>query len=269
MEPEKQVEKQVDDHDCREITTRLRENIDLPPVDLTADLKLVRGVGPATEQKLKRDGYGTLHDLAEHPRWGERAQNVLESIDSRTIHLEQKVGDREILGLYEQREVVFYDIETMGLRDCPLFLTGLLYTEEDGLVVKQYLARGLDEEGVVLSLLAGTLREYDCIITYNGKRFDIPFTRQRMTRHDVDHCREHAHADLMYAARRQWTLSNYKLSTVEREVLGEERVDDVPSSQVPHIYNKYLREGDLGVLEGVLEHNLDDLVSLAQIVNLL
>lgn len=262
-------EQEISDHRCREITTRIGETLLLPKNHPATNLCLVKGIGESTERALKAQGYETMEHLAGHPHWGYRARQVLDTIESRTIHLKHKVEDGCLLGLYDPGEVVFFDIETMGLHDCPLFLAGLLYVDNEDIVVQQILARNIEEEADVLQILADTLAGHECIITYNGKRFDIPFTRQRMRRHDVEHCERHAHSDLMYAARRRWTLPNYKLTTVEREVLGMYREDDVPSSQIPHIYNRYLRQDDLSILEGVLEHNVQDLVGLARLTALL
>jgi len=57
-------------------------------------------------------------------------------------------------------------------------------------------------------------------------------------------------------------LENCSLSTVEREILGVYRENDVPGYLVPEIYFRYLRTGDARDIKGVFEHNLQDILSL-------
>jgi hypothetical protein len=74
--------------------------------------------------------------------------------------------------------------------------------------------------------------------------------------------------DLLYWARRLWrrVLPDCSLSTVEREILGIRRQLDVSGFEVPGIYLEYLRSGRPGRLEAVLEHNLQDVRSLVELL---
>jgi uncharacterized protein len=56
---------------------------------------------------------------------------------------------------------------------------------------------------------------------------------------------------------------------IEEEVLGHRRVDDVDGSLIPELYFRYLREGDGALLEGVIEHNEQDLILLAALLGTL
>ena len=49
--------------------------------------------------------------------------------------------------------------------------------------------------------------------------------------------------------------------------LGFSRVDDLPGSQVPEVFRRFMRFGDVGTLPKVLEHNRHDLVSLAALLH--
>ena len=50
-------------------------------------------------------------------------------------------------------------------------------------------------------------------------------------------------------------------------VLGFHRLDDVPGLEIPSRYFQFLRTGDASVIEGVLEHNRHDLISLAAVMS--
>jgi hypothetical protein len=55
---------------------------------------------------------------------------------------------------------------------------------------------------------------------------------------------------------------NLKLRTLEKEVLGFYRYRDLPGSEAPEAYFTYLESAEEDGLQGVLEHNLVDIVSL-------
>jgi hypothetical protein len=81
---------------------------------------------------------------------------------------------------------------------------------------------------------------------------------------------EPPHLDLLHVARRVHKVRRIecRLTTLEREVLGFERVDDVPGSEVSARYLHYLRTGDTAALLGVVEHNAWDVVAMAALVGL-
>ena len=73
------------------------------------------------------------------------------------------------------------------------------------------------------------------------------------------------HDDLLPDARRLFRrpLGGARLADVEAGVLGVRRSSDCPGSEVPARYFGYLRGGSPDILAEVLDHNLQDVVSLA------
>ncbi|KUG20682.1 hypothetical protein ASZ90_009572 [hydrocarbon metagenome] len=53
--------------------------------------------------------------------------------------------------------------------------------------------------------------------------------------------------------------------TLERGLFGIERSGDVPSQMVPEFYEAYLRSGNPGPLVPVVEHNRQDVITLARL----
>ena len=64
------------------------------------------------------------------------------------------------------------------------------------------------------------------------------------------------------------TLESCTLTALERSVLRFHRLNDVPGLEIPSRYFQFLRTGDPTVIEGVLEHNRHDIVSLAAVMSL-
>ncbi len=178
------------------------------------------------------------------------------------------------------RGALYLDTETTGLSGgtgTVAFLVGLaLWEDEPGahgggdLVVEQVLVRNLGEEGPMLAHVAARLREASMVVTFNGKAFDMPLLRTRfvMNRQAVPEALPHL--DLLHVARRVHKPRGVtcKLTTIERDVLGFERHDDVPSGEVSACYLHFLRTGEARALLGVIEHNAWDVVAMVALVGL-
>jgi uncharacterized protein YprB with RNaseH-like and TPR domain len=76
------------------------------------------------------------------------------------------------------------------------------------------------------------------------------------------------HIDLLHAARRAWRgrLPDFRLATLERQVLQRARVGDIPSRDVPDLFHHFMRTGNAGPLRPVLEHNRLDLASATELL---
>ena len=170
-------------------------------------------------------------------------------------------------------KTVFLDTETTGLAGGAgtyVFLVGVGYFEGDQFCVRQYFMRDYNEERALLSALNDLLANFKAVVTYNGKTFDLPLMESRYIMSGMKMSLKNPyHFDLLYPARRLWKrrLENCSLSTVERDILGVIRDDDVPGYLIPEIYFRYLRTKDARALKQVFEHNLQDILSLVALVS--
>jgi len=168
------------------------------------------------------------------------------------------------------RDVLFVDTETTGLAGGTgtyAFLVGAGRFVGERFEVTQYFMRDLDEEPALLAALAPRIAEASGLVTFNGAAFDLPLLETRFVlarrrwRTDV------VHLDLLRPARRMWSAAtDCRLATLEREVLGVRRSDDVPGSLIPTLYFDFLRTRRAAPLVRVLEHNRHDVLSLAALV---
>jgi uncharacterized protein len=136
------------------------------------------------------------------------------------------------------------------------------------MLVRQYLLPDYPFERPLLRALAADLAGADRLVTYNGRTFDLPMLAARLTFHGL--FREQAgipgaHDDLLPTARRLFRrpLGGARLADIEAGVLGVRRTSDCTGSEVPARYFGYLRGGSPDILAVVLDHNLQDVVSLA------
>ena len=163
---------------------------------------------------------------------------------------------------------VLIDTETTGLHGRPLFLIGLVRHRGRDLVVSQYFARNYAQEAGVLAKLAGLLPELALLISFNGKAFDWPFVRDRMTYHRLPCPASTAHLDLLHPSRRRWRayLPNCKLTTLERYLCGRWRSGDIPGADIPQRYHDFVREQDARLIAPIFHHNRMDLITMVELL---
>jgi len=172
-------------------------------------------------------------------------------------------------------ELLFLDTETSGLAGGAgtfAFLLGLAKVEGRALVVRQYLATRFAGEAAMLARLREALVAAGCIVTFNGKTFDIPLLAGRFAlRREAHPFRDIPHGDLLHASRRHLRADwpDCRLRTAEERALGFERTDDLPGAEVPAVWQQWLARGNANGLPRVLKHNREDLVSLLALVQLL
>jgi uncharacterized protein YprB with RNaseH-like and TPR domain len=178
------------------------------------------------------------------------------------------------------RHVVFFDIETTGLSGGAgtiAFLAGCGWFDAEGaFTVRQFFLAGPSGEKPMLQALARVFDEASLVVTFNGRTFDVPFMETRWAFHRTAAPTDDLpHFDMLPPARRLWgrrdltrpDTEGCSLSALERRVLGFHRHNDVPGFEIPARYFQFLRSGDTSLVEGVLEHNRHDLVSLAAVMS--
>jgi len=164
--------------------------------------------------------------------------------------------------------LVFLDLETCGLWNAPLFLVGTLVWREGALCVRQFFARGYDEEAALLALWEQTVRDKRLLLSFNGKSFDVPFLRSRALFHGFPPLPEPPHLDLLHESRRVWRnrVPNHQLQTLERFLCARTREDDIASRDIPQAYDRYVRTGDTAPIARILRHNALDLFTVAELL---
>ena len=165
------------------------------------------------------------------------------------------------------KRLLYLDTETTGLAGGTgtyAFLVGAGFFDGDRFVLAQYFMRDLDEEPALISAMAALLADFDGVVTYNGRGFDLPLLETRFILSRRPWPQHLSHLDLLPPARRLWSsrLPDCRLGTIEARVLGLERVDDVPGALIPSLYFHYLRSRRAEALQPVFEHNRLDVLSL-------
>lgn len=243
------------------------------------DMKLLPGIGDSKECSLREEGFDSIEDLLDHPRFSSSAAEFLNNIEESQNSLNSSIS-RRCSGSHpyillsscfqELDDFLFFDIETLGLKDLPVILIGMARVSGNRIDVQQYLSTDLKEEKAVLVSFLEDVHASTVFVSFNGRSFDLPFIRSRLFHHGVKSADlRRNHLDLLHFSRRMWgnQLPNCRLQTLEKCLLGIKREDDVPSSMVPDFYRTYLQTGNFGPLIPIVEHNRLDVITLAKILS--
>ena len=182
---------------------------------------------------------------------------------------------RRLAGLPGQPDpevpLVCLDTETTGLGTATgtvAWLVGLGWWEGRLFRQLQLMLPDHADEPALLAALEAAIPADGWLVTYNGRGFDWPLlvTRYRLQRRPAP-----SHAgmlDLLPHVRRLFRhrLGDARLATVEREMLGVRRDEDVAGWEIPGRYLAFLRDGTVGPLLPVIAHNAEDVRSLGRLL---
>lgn len=115
-----------------------------------------------------------------------------------------------------------------------------------------------------MKALIEDLLKFDKIVTYYGRRFDVPFMRSRalMTNVAFPLFGSLTHVDLYFVLRNRFCLSSNRLENACRTILGK--------TEKTRIENRFWRggvRGDEKSLQYILDHNKKDVLDLEKLYN--
>ena len=180
---------------------------------------------------------------------------------------------------FEGRPFCTFDIETLGLdpKRSPMVLAGLMSVFPDGTAeVTQFFLEAPEEEHILLDRVIGELGRYDYIVTFNGRRFDLPYVEKRYKM--IYHCLPDIRPfdlDLYLLIKGhsglKEVLPSLRQKCVEEYMgLSSSRDDLISGAESVELYYKYLTEKDETLKEEIkqkiLLHNFDDVVQLYRLL---
>jgi uncharacterized protein YprB with RNaseH-like and TPR domain len=198
-------------------------------------------------------------------RYGEMTLTEILHIPTYPAHLLSK---DERLKELDFRKALFLDTETTGLAGGTgtfVFMVGLGFFEGDGFLIQQFFMRDYSEERASLSLIRELLDSFQFLVTFNGRHYDIPLLETRFILCRIaSKIREMPNFDLLYPSRKIWkgAYDNCRLITLESQLLGMGRGDDVPSEWIPYLYFDYIQTGNAQKIYPVFYHNQMDILTM-------
>jgi len=256
---------------------------------LLYNLKTVHYIGEFIENRLKGRGIRTLKDLRFlNLRYTESANFILELIEKKDYEKLKKnkyIDDLDVSFCFKVEDLLFLDIETLGLYNNAIIIVGIGFFRNKKYEIHLFFARSVEEEIAICEhLKTEILPNFKCFVSYNGKRFDIPYIANRFLYYfdknpmisendipyEISNTQFH-HIDLYHICRRRFRglFERYSLTNLEEQLLNMKRQNELPSSMVPMCYKKYQSNPEryIGLIKECIEHNYYDVYSMPLILH--
>jgi len=170
-------------------------------------------------------------------------------------------------------DFLFFDLETTGLSGGAGTLAFLAafgkFHAKGKLRITQYLLLDYPGENDFIEAVLGEFKnENSVIVSYNGKCFDSQILKNRCLMNRIKPP-EYNHADLLHPARRLWKniINDCSQKSIETEILGIDRGEDIPGALAPEIWFEFLKTGETKRLIGICDHNCADIAGLSSILS--
>ncbi len=220
----------------------------------------IPGIGLKTEQRIWSLGIESWDDFLKEENKGlalRQTKAVRDYLELSQEALPQNpnfftdlltVNQHWRLFPHYRQKTIYLDIETTGLNEYQDHITSI--ATYDGHEVKTYVyGQNLDE-------FPDDIEQFDVLVTYNGKSFDVPMI-ERFFQVQL----HHAHLDLRYILRNLGYSGGLK--SCEKQ-LGLDRgsLDGVDGYFAVVLWQEYERSGNEKALETLLAYNIEDVVNL-------
>lgn len=223
-----------------------------------------RGVGTKTERRLWEAGITHWDDFdgdVVGPKTAERIETWIAEADDRLAagdapYFHRSFPSASRWRLYEnfRAEACFLDIETTGLDHQRDDVTVVSLTR-DGETTTLVRDRNLTADR-----LRRELRDASLLLSFNGKRFDVPFLESAF-----DISLDYPHLDLMYPCRRLDLTGGLK--AVEGTLGIDRDRPDLSGRDAVRLWHRY-ESGDTDALDTLISYNRDDTENLETLADL-
>lgn len=130
---------------------------------------------------------------------------------------------------------------------------------------KRWIKAKYDDKELIEQIVK-RLNDFDGVITYNGRNFDIPFLRSQIIGYDIDRLKDMFHVDVYYLTRYKLRLHNAKLFTLIEFLntyrSGKKRIEE--KTAINSNYYKRAITGDTKGINALVDHCVRDVVALEQ-----
>jgi uncharacterized protein YprB with RNaseH-like and TPR domain len=232
---------------------------------LTRTFCHIKGISTKTEKLLWENGIHSWDDFFKKSKEisciskGKQAAIELglpvskKALESNDIQYFKKMLDsKEHWRLHKMGNIAYVDIETSGVsRDSYITVIGIY----DGITTHLYV------QGKNLEEAHEKLKEFEIVVTYNGKQFDIPIIERHF-----GYRYPFVHLDLRFMLHEMGYSGGLK--SIERQlgIIRDAEVADVNGFEAIHLWNKY-QCGCQKSLEKLLKYNEQDIVHLKTLLN--
>lgn len=115
------------------------------------------------------------------------------------------------------------------------------------------------------------LNNFDGVITYYGRWFDVPFLNSEMAAYELPEIKDMFHIDMHDIVKRNMKLHNNRLQTLIEYFntfdVGKKRIEE--KTHINALYYRKAITGDKSGIDELVKHCVKDVISLEQIYDIL
>ena len=154
---------------------------------------------------------------------------------------------------YCMNETCYLDIETTGLSKTNDYITTVVIHSPSGTYT--FI------NGINLDKLPETINKFKCLVTFNGKCFDIPFIESKLnTKITIPHL------DLRYILLDTLNMKGGLKSCEIQLKMPPREIEEVSGCVAPRLWAEYKNDGNNSSLQKLLAYNFEDSVRLEWIM---
>jgi len=230
---------------------------------LKASLQLFPGIGERKEKQLFGVGVYSWESLIQYQK--QKNDPLLPSVSillERLVELEDQLSEAnfsffttelpslEYWRLWQNfpERFCFLDIETTGISESSVTTVVSIYQNHRMLTF---------ERGKDLEFLFDSIASDDILVTYNGKRFDVPFL-EREFRYRV----KNPQLDLMNLLHSIGIKGGLKKSEVQLGLVRPDEIAGMDGRQAPLLWFEYQRTNNMEALDKLIAYNREDTKNL-------
>lgn len=168
-------------------------------------------------------------------------------------YFKEKIVEKEHWRLKDHAKICYLDIETTGLSR---------WTDEITLIgIYDGYKQHLFVKGENLEDASEFLKQFDIVVTFNGKMFDVPFMEYKFNeKYDL------VHLDLRFLLREFGLKGGLKSIEKSLGIRRDEDVTDIDGREAVRLWRRY-KTGDLNALELLKKYNKEDIVNLKTLLD--
>lgn len=185
------------------------------------------------------------------------------------------ISNSSIIDLNEPSSILFFDIETTGFsrQTSLIYLIGYGYLEHNLFHLTQLLIEKEEDETQLLTTFFSAATAFDCLFTFNGIQFDLPFLieRGRIKNISTAFLKGKDHIDLfreMKPLKHLLSLENAKQKSFE-QFLSIQRNDQYDGGQLIPVFFDYLDKHHEKQENLLWTHNREDVLGMYELLPLL
>ena len=172
------------------------------------------------------------------------------------------------------RDFLLFDIETTGFSReyAIIYMIGCIYKKDNHYEYCNLFAESPSEEHELIYHFFTMLKDFNCIVHFNGNGFDIPFLLARAEKYRIKEQISHMESidiyDLLRPLRKCLAFPDLKLDTIQNQ-LGYFRKDTCTGGDLIQVYQNYANRPYKPYYNLLLLHNKEDVEGMIHLLPLI